>query len=203
LKNKNEALIFATNNTSKVVEIRSLLHETFKIIPLFEAGIYVDIPEPFDTLEENAIEKSEFIYKLKGVSCFAEDTGLEVKALHGEPGVKSARYAGDHRSFENNIDKLLDKLRSVTDRSARFRTVICLTVKGKHNIFEGVCEGTIIEEKRGNNGFGYDSVFMPEGAKKTFGEMELREKNIFSHRKKAVEKLIQHLKKTFEINAGM
>ena len=197
-----KTLIFATNNTNKVIEIRSLLNETFKIISLFEAGIHVDIPEPFNTLEENAIEKSEFIYKLKGVSCFAEDTGLEVKALNGEPGVKSARYAGDERSFENNIDKLLDKLKYVADRSARFRTVICLTVKGKHNIFEGVCKGTIIAEKRGNHGFGYDPVFIPDGAEKTFAEMDLREKNIFSHRKKATEKLILYLKKPLILMPG-
>ena len=197
-----KTLIFATNNTNKVVEVRSLLNETFKILSLLEADIYVDIPEPFNTLEENAIEKAEFIYKLKGVSCFAEDTGLEVKALSGEPGVKSARYAGDERSFEKNIAKLLDKLTSVTDRSARFRTVICLTINGKHNIFEGICKGTIIAERRGNYGFGYDSVFIPEGAEKTFAEMGLPEKNIFSHRKKATEKLISHLK-TLNINAGL
>jgi XTP/dITP diphosphohydrolase len=189
-----KTLIFATNNTNKVVEIRSVLHKTFKIISLSEAGIHVDIPEPFNTLEENAIEKSEFIYKLKGVSCIGEDTGLEVNALDGEPGVKSARYAGDERSFDNNIDKLLNNLKYVSDRSARFRTVICLTVKGKHNIFEGVCKGTIIAERRGNNGFGYDSVFIPDGAEKTFAEMDLQEKNIFSHRKKATEKLILYLK---------
>jgi XTP/dITP diphosphohydrolase len=198
-----KTLIFATNNTNKVIEIRSLLGATFKIISLSEAGIHVDIPEPFDTLEKNAIEKSEFIYKLKGVSCFAEDTGLEVKALHGEPGVKSARYAGEERSFEHNIDKLLGKLKYAADRSARFRTVMCLTVKGKHTIFEGVCKGTIIAEKRGNHGFGYDSVFIPDGAERTFAEMELHEKNIFSHRKKAAGKLIQYLEKAFDINAGL
>ena len=197
-----KTLIFATNNTNKVVEVRSLLNETFKILSLLEADIYVDIPEPFNTLEENAIEKAEFIYKLKGVSCFAEDTGLEVKALNGEPGVKSARYAGDERSFDRNIAKLLDKLTSVNDRSARFRTVICLTVNGKHNIFEGICKGTIIAERRGNYGFGYDSVFIPDGAEKTFAEMGLPEKNIFSHRKKATEKLISHLK-TVNINADL
>jgi XTP/dITP diphosphohydrolase len=197
-----KTLIFATNNTNKVIEIRSVLHKTFKIISLLEAGINVDIPEPFNTLEENAIEKSEFIYKLTGVSCFAEDTGLEVNALNGEPGVKSARYAGDNRSFDNNIDKLLDKLKYVPDRSARFRTVICLTDKGKHNIFEGVCKGTIIAERRGTDGFGYDSVFIPVGAEKTFAEMGLQEKNIFSHRKKATEKLMVHLNRAIEINAG-
>ena len=189
-------LIFATNNLNKVIEVRSLLGDSFKILSLSEAGIDIDIPEPFDTLEKNAIEKSEVIYKLKGLSCFAEDTGLEVEALNGEPGVKSARYAGDKRSFEDNIDKLLDQLKGITNRKARFRTVICLTINGKHNIFEGECKGTIIAERRGGNGFGYDPVFIPEGATKTFAEMSLQEKNFFSHRKKATEKLIAWLKET-------
>ncbi|HSQ44144.1 MAG TPA: RdgB/HAM1 family non-canonical purine NTP pyrophosphatase [Ginsengibacter sp.] len=189
-------LIFATNNLNKVIEVRSLLGDSFKILSLSEAGIDIDIPEPFNTLEKNAIEKSEVIYKLKGLSCFAEDTGLEVEALNGEPGVKSARYAGDKRSFEDNINKLLDKLKGITNRKARFRTVICLTINGKHNIFEGECKGTIITERRGGNGFGYDPVFIPDGATKTFAEMSLQEKNIFSHRKKATEKLIAWLKET-------
>lgn len=196
-----KTLIFATNNINKVIEIRSLLVEPFKIQSLSEAGIHIDIPEPFDTLEENAIEKSDAIYKLKGISCFAEDTGLEVAALNGEPGVKSARYSGDQKSFEQNIKKLLDKLKYSTERSAHFRTVICLTVTGKHNIFEGICEGTIIAERRGTYGFGYDSVFVPQGSKKTFAEMELVEKNTFSHRRKATEKLISYLQKTFAANA--
>ncbi|KAA9041332.1 RdgB/HAM1 family non-canonical purine NTP pyrophosphatase [Ginsengibacter hankyongi] len=187
-------LIFATNNLNKVIEVRSLLGDSFKILSLSEAGIDIDVPEPFDTLEENAIEKSEVIYKLKGLSCFAEDTGLEVEALNGEPGVKSARYAGDKRSFEDNINKLLDNLKEVTNRKARFRTVICLTVNGKHNIFEGECKGSIIAKTRGAGGFGYDPVFIPEGATKTFAEMSLQEKNIYSHRKKATEKLIAWLK---------
>ncbi|HEX7456825.1 MAG TPA: RdgB/HAM1 family non-canonical purine NTP pyrophosphatase [Ginsengibacter sp.] len=189
-------LIFATNNLNKVVEVRSLLNENFKILSLSEAGIDIDIPEPFDTLEKNAIEKAKVIYELKGISCFAEDTGLEVKSLNCEPGVKSARYAGDERFFENNINKLLGKLKDIEDRSARFRTVICLTVNGKHNIFEGECKGTIIAEKRGSSGFGYDSVFIPDGATRTFAEMPLQEKNIYSHRKKATEKLITYLKET-------
>ena len=195
-----EVLIFATNNINKVAEIRSLLNNTVKILSLEEAGINIDIPEPFDTIEENAIEKSRVIYELKKIDCFAEDTGLEVKALNGEPGVRSARYAGDEKSFvhkdssgEKNIDKLLYKLKNITDRSAQFKTVICLTVNGKHDIFEGLCKGTIIAERRGTNGFGYDSVFIPDGSKKTFAEMDLWEKNIFSHRKKATEKLISHL----------
>ncbi len=186
-------LIFATNNINKVVEIRSVLGDRFKILSLSEAGINIDIPEPFDTLEENAIEKSKVIYDLKGMNCFAEDTGLEVEYLNGEPGVKSARYAGEEKSFEKNIERLLSKLKKINNRNARFRTVICLTANGKHNIFEGICKGTIIAEKRGTDGFGYDSVFVPNGSLKTFAEMTLEEKNNFSHRKKATEKLIRYL----------
>ncbi len=186
-------LIFATNNKNKVIEIRSVLADRFKILSLSEAGINIDIPEPFDTLEENAIEKSRVVHELKGTNCFAEDTGLEVDYLNGDPGVKSARYAGEEKSFEKNIEKLLSKIKNVNNRNARFRTVICLTVNGKHNIFDGVCKGTIIAEKRGTGGFGYDSVFVPDGSVKTFAEMTLQEKNIFSHRQKATEKLIRYL----------
>jgi len=187
-------LIFATNNENKVAEIRSLLNENFKIISLLEAGIDIDIPEPFGTLEENAREKSEIIYKLTKTNCFAEDTGLEVKVLNNEPGVKSARYAGEERNFDMNVTKLLDKLKNNTDRVARFRTVICVTLNGKHNIFDGECKGDIIAERRGSGGFGYDCIFVPEGASKTFAEMSLPEKNIYSHRKKATQKLISYLK---------
>jgi XTP/dITP diphosphohydrolase len=187
-------LIFATNNENKVAEIRSLLDENFKIKSLLEAGIDIDIPEPFDTLEENAREKSEIIYNLTNTNCFAEDTGLEVKVLNNEPGVKSARYAGEERNFDKNVTKLLDKLKNNTDRVARFRTVICVTLNGKHNIFDGECKGTIIAERRGSEGFGYDCIFVPEGASKTFAEMSLQEKNVYSHRKKATQKLISYLK---------
>jgi XTP/dITP diphosphohydrolase len=196
-KAEMNTLIFATNNINKVVEIRSVLGERFQILSLSEAGIDIDIPEPFDTLEENAIEKADAIFKLKGMSCFAEDTGLEVEVLNGEPGVKSARYAGEEKSFEKNIEKLLDKLQKAPNRTARFRTIICLIFNGKHNIFEGVCKGQIINERRGSGGFGYDSVFMPDGAEKTFAEMTLPEKNIFSHRRKATEKLIGYLKREY------
>jgi XTP/dITP diphosphohydrolase len=187
-------LIFATNNKNKVIEIRSLLPGNFSIKSLSEAGIHIDIPEPHNTLEENAIEKAEVIYKLTGTACFAEDTGLEVNALNGEPGVRSARYAGDEKSFENNIDKLLKELIGINDRSARFRTVICLRYIEKHNIFEGECNGYISSERFGNSGFGYDSIFVPEGSPKTFAQMSLKEKNFFSHRRKAMDKLIAFLK---------
>src|SRR6185503_11746131 len=143
-------LIFATNNQHKVDEIRSIISDKFDIITLKEAGIDIDIPEPHATLEANASEKSTVIYGMTGMNCFSEDTGLEVKALNGEPGVKSARYAGEDRSFDANIDKLLSNLAGKTDRNARFRAVISLLIDGKESLFEGICEGQIIEEKRGN-----------------------------------------------------
>jgi XTP/dITP diphosphohydrolase len=160
---------------------------------LLEAGIETEIPEPYDTLEENATGKSTFIYKMTGLNCFSEDTGLEVSALHGEPGVKSARYAGDSRSFDANIDKLLSNLAPYPDRSARFRTVISLLIDGQETLFEGICEGKIAEKRNGHLGFGYDPVFIPSGSEKTFAEMSLEEKNRYSHRKKATEKLVAFL----------
>ncbi len=190
-----DKLIFATNNLNKVIEIRSLLNDRFKILSLAEAGIHIDIPEPFDTLEKNAIEKCEVIYHLKKINCFAEDTGLEVVALNGEPGVKSARYAGDKKNPEKNIDKLLNNLKGISHRNAQFKTVICLIVNGKHNIFDGTCKGIIIDKRKGNGGFGYDAIFVPDGATKTFAEMTLQEKNKYSHRQKATEKLIAFLEK--------
>lgn len=186
-------LIFATNNQHKADEIRSVLKGPVELVTLKEAGIDIDIPEPYDTLEENARTKSSTIYELTGTNCFSEDTGLEVDALGGEPGVKSARYAGEGRSFDANIDKLLAKLEGQEDRRARFRTVISLLINGKETLFEGVCEGRIITEKRGNNGFGYDPVFIPEGADLSFAEMDMAGKNRYSHRKKATEKLVAFL----------
>lgn len=188
-----KTLIFATNNNNKVAEVRSILNEKFKILSLAEAGINIDIPEPYDTLEENAIEKARVINELTREDCFSEDTGLEVDALNGEPGVKSARYAGDGRDFENNIDKLLRNLDGVKDREAQFKTVICIILNGKENIFDGICKGTIIAKRKGVSGFGYDPVFIPDGSDKTFAEMTMDEKNIFSHRKKAVKKLTNFL----------
>jgi XTP/dITP diphosphohydrolase len=188
-------LIFATNNENKVSEVEAILDGKFKIISLKEAGIEIDIPEPYDTLEENACEKARVIHTLTNQDCFAEDTGLETESLNGEPGVKSARYAGESRSFENNINKLLKNLENKTNRKAQFRTVICLILNEKEKIFEGICKGIIIAERRGGEGFGYDPVFIPDGSAKTFAEMTMEEKNIFSHRKKAIEKLITFLKK--------
>jgi XTP/dITP diphosphohydrolase len=169
-------LIFATNNQHKIEELRSLIKSDFDILTLKEAGIDIDIPEPYDTLEENATGKARTIFEMTGTDCFSEDTGLEVTALHGEPGVKSARYAGEGRSFDANIDKLLSNLADKSDHSARFRTVISLLIKGRETQFEGICEGQIINERRGEKGFGYDPVFIPAGSDKTFAEMTMEEK---------------------------
>ncbi|WP_298741830.1 RdgB/HAM1 family non-canonical purine NTP pyrophosphatase [uncultured Chitinophaga sp.] len=191
-------LVFATNNENKVKEMRSLLGNHFEIITLQEAGIDIDIPEPHDTLEENAREKSSVIYKMTGQDCFSEDTGLEVMALGGAPGVLSARYAGEQKSAADNIVKVLQELKDKTDRSARFRTVISLIIDGKELQFEGVCPGRILEQPQGSEGFGYDPIFVPDGADRSFAEMGLAEKNTYSHRARAFEGLITYLKEQGE-----
>jgi XTP/dITP diphosphohydrolase len=190
-----EPIVFATNNQHKADEVRAVLGKRFTILTLKDAGIDVDIPEPHDTLEDNANEKSRTIFKLTGNDCFSEDTGLEVVSLDGEPGVKSARYAGEGKNADDNIEKLLEKLRTKENRSARFRTVISLILDGKAYLFEGICDGKIIAERKGDKGFGYDPIFIPDGSDKTFAEMDMTEKNKFSHRKKAMEKLISFLEK--------
>lgn len=186
-------LIFATNNQHKVDEIRSIPNIKYEIISLKEAGIHIDIPEPYATLEENASEKSTVIYKLTGMNCFSEDTGLEVEALKGEPGVKSARYAGEENVFNKNIEKLLLKMKGIENRNAQFRAVLSLILVGNEYKFEGVCKGIILADKKGKKGFGYDPVFLPLGSNKTFAEMDMEEKNQYSHRKKAMDKLISFL----------
>lgn len=186
-------LIFATNNEHKAAEIRAVLKGEMEVITLREAGIDKDIPEPFDTLEENASTKSSTIFQLTGTNCFSEDTGLEVEALSGAPGVKSARYAGENRSFDANIEKLLLELEGEQNRKARFRTVISLILDGKEYFFEGICEGIITTERKGSSGFGYDPVFVPDGSALSFAEMDMEGKNRFSHRKKATEKLVAFL----------
>ncbi len=190
-------LIFATNNQHKVDEIKHIIGNQYHIITLQDAGINVDIPEPFDTIEENAIEKSRVIYQLTQQNCFSEDTGLEVEALNGEPGVKSARYAAEDKNFEANIAKLLKNMQNQTSRDAQFRTVICLLLNDEQHLFEGFCKGIITEHPMGEGGFGYDAVFLPEGSDKTFAQMTMDEKNNFSHRRKATDKFTQFLK---EIN---
>lgn len=186
-------IVFATNNKYKATEIRSILPEGMHIITLEEANILEEIPEPFDTIEENAAAKSRFIKDKYGLDCMAEDTGLEVEALNGEPGVRSARYAEGEDNYQDNIEKLLHELEHKTNRRARFKTIISLRVGAQTFSFEGLCPGAIMHERKGNNGFGYDAVFVPDGATKTFAEMELQEKNIYSHRKKATQQLLNHL----------
>lgn len=186
-------LIFATNNQNKVEEIKSVIGDLFQVISLKEAGIDIDIPEPHDTLEENAGEKSQTIYRLTGENCFSEDTGLETEALNGEPGVKSARYAGEGKNFKDNIEKLLLNLEGIENRKAKFRTVISLIIDGYEHLFSGICEGHITFESKGDKGFGYDSIFIPKGDTRTFGEMSLKDKNYYSHRKKASTQLLAFL----------
>lgn len=186
-------LIFATNNTHKAEEVKLIFGNLVKVITLKEAGIDIDIPEPYDTLEKNASAKSRTIYEMTGRDCFSEDTGLEVESLEGAPGVMSARYAGDEKSFDKNIVKLLDELSSHLDRKARFRAILSLIVDGKETLFEGICNGKIIHEPRGSAGFGYDPVFVPEGENRTFAEMSIQEKTRYSHRRKAMDKLVAFL----------
>ena len=188
-------LIFATNNQHKVEEMQEAAGNAFELVSLKDAGIAIDIAEPHDTLEANASEKSWTINKLYNVNCFSEDTGLETVSLNGEPGVKSARYAGENKLFEKNIDKLLLRLSGIKNRNARFRTIISLIINKEEYLFEGICEGEIGKTPRGSNGFGYDSVFIPAGSEKTFAEMTLKEKELYSHRKKASDKMVSFLHK--------
>ncbi len=192
-------IVFATNNEHKVQEIRVAVGHSLEVISLREAGIDIDIPEPWETLEANATEKSSTIHRLTGGNCFSEDTGLEVYALNGEPGVLSARYAGEHKSFAANIQKLLDRLGNATDRKARFRTVISLIWKEKEYLFEGICEGTILITPSGEGGFGYDPVFVPQGDTRSFARMSAEEKNHYSHRRKAADQLVAFLRKATSV----
>jgi|SRR5450432_1630993 len=187
-------LIFATNNKHKLEELRLATGSNLEILSLEDVGILKEIPEPFDSLKENARVKAKTIHELSGgENCFSEDTGLEVDALGGEPGVHSARYAGEPVSYSNNTRKLLRALTDLSNRRARFVTVICGIIGGREYFFEGRCEGQILRAATGNTGFGYDPVFMPDGSNKSFAEMSTEEKNIFSHRRKAVDLLIAFL----------
>jgi XTP/dITP diphosphohydrolase len=188
-------LIFATNNRNKVAEIQSLVGPNFTIIPLKEAGIDIDIPEPHDQLEANAYEKAATIFNLTHQNCFSEDTGLEIVALEGAPGVKSARYAGENSNAQANIDLVLSKMAGVENRTAQFRTVICLIWENQTYYFEGICKGQILSNMQGENGFGYDPIFVADGASKSFANMTMEEKNTYSHRKKAVTQLFDFLGK--------
>lgn len=187
-------LVFATNNQHKLNEIRSAAGSGIGIISLHDMNIQEEIPETQETLEGNAIQKAEYIAKRYKTNCFADDTGLEVKALDGKPGVYSARYAGENCSFMDNVEKLLNEMQGVTDRTAKFRTVIACSIDGRIYTFEGAIEGWITEEVKGEKGFGYDPVFQPKGFQETFAEMSLEQKNTISHRGKAVEKFVRFLK---------
>jgi XTP/dITP diphosphohydrolase len=188
-------LIFATNNAHKVSEIQKAIPAGYEVQSLKAAGIHVDIPEPHETLEANASEKSGTILAMTGQNCFSEDTGLEVEALQGAPGVRSARYAGDAASFADNVQLLLRNMEGQANRKARFRTVISLRYQGHEHLFEGICTGHITTEVKGEGGFGYDSVFVPDGDTRTFAQMTLEEKNQYSHRAKAVAALFDFLAK--------
>lgn len=187
-------LVFATNNAHKLDEIRAILGDKVEVLSLKDIHCEADIPETADTLEGNAALKAEYIYKNFGWDCFADDTGLEVEALGGAPGVYSARYAGgEGHDSEANMKKLLAELDGKTNRKAQFRTAICLIEGGAEHLFEGIVKGEIIEKKRGCSGFGYDPVFVPEGYTETFAEMGSEEKNKISHRARATQKLCDYL----------
>ncbi len=190
---KNHQLIFATNNQHKLDEVTHLRGLNFTIIGLGQLGFHGEVPEEHETLEENALQKARFINERYKMDCFADDTGLEIDALNGRPGVYSARYAGPQCNPEDNMNKVLTEMQSQTNRAARFRTVIALIMDGQNYLFEGVMEGVIITEKRGQHGFGYDPIFRPEGYSESFAEMSLDAKNSISHRGRAVAKLVKFL----------
>lgn len=187
-------LVFATNNKHKLEEVKNLLGDSFNLMTLNDIGCMEDIDETAITLEGNAKIKSDHIMQNYGLDCFADDTGLEVEALNGEPGVYSARYAGENASFEDNVNKMLKAMTGIKNRNARFRTVISLILNGKQLFFEGVCDGYIEESCKGNKGFGYDPIFKPVGYDQTFAEMDIQTKGRISHRGLAVKKLVSYLK---------
>lgn len=187
-------LVFATNNAHKLEEIRAILGDKVEILSLNDIDCHADIPETADTLQGNAALKAHYIYENYGLDCFADDTGLEVEALNGAPGIYSARYAGgEGHDSEANMKKLLSEMQDKENRKARFRTVICLIEGGKEHFFEGIVNGSIIRERKGGAGFGYDPIFMPDGYSETFAEMGNDEKNKISHRARAVQKLCEYL----------
>ena len=186
-------LCFATNNLHKIEEVSEMLGNTFELLSLKDIGCEVDLPENQDTLEGNSLEKAQYVWQHYNINCFADDTGLEVEALLGEPGVYSARYAGPQRNSEDNINLLLQKLQEVLNRKARFRTSITLILNNQVHQFEGIVQGRITERRQGGRGFGYDPVFMPEGFNKTFAEMSITEKNKIDHRGKAIQAMVAFL----------
>ena len=189
----NINLIFATSNQNKVLEIQKILPKKFNIKSLKDLNYFEDVPENENTIKGNAVFKAKYIYEKFNINVFADDTGLEVEALNGEPGVHSARYAGTTRNSEKNIKKLLKNLKNIKNRNARFKTVIALIIDNKLHIFSGIVEGYILDSPKGNNGFGYDPIFCPNGFDKSFAELTLKEKNLISHRSLAMKKLIDFI----------
>ena len=185
-------LVFATNNKNKLKEVQAML-TNFEIVSLSEINCFDDIPETADTLEGNAILKANYITEKFGLNCFADDTGLEVEALNNQPGVYSARYAGENNNTVANMNKLLSELGETKNRDAQFRTAVALNIEGKQFVFEGICKGQILTKKQGDSGFGYDPIFMPTGFDKSFAEMNMIEKGAISHRGKAIQKLVTFL----------
>ena len=194
IRTLNMKIVFATNNKNKILEVQQMLPPTIEIINLESIGCFEEIPETASTIEENAIMKANYVTQKYGYDCFADDTGLEVETLNGEPGVYSARYAGEQRNSEDNMNKVLDALSNQSNRKAQFKTVIALNLKGEQQLFTGIARGEITLEKTGNQGFGYDPIFKPEGFEATFAQLSLEEKAAISHRGKATEQLISFLK---------
>lgn len=188
-------LVFASNNKNKIKEIQLLLPKNFEVLSLEDIGCFEDIPETSNTIEGNAILKANYVTEKYGFNCFADDTGLEVEVLNGEPGVFSARYAGEPKNDDNNMNKLLFNLKYKTNRKANFKTVICLNIDGARQLFTGIINGNITEQKIGTNGFGYDPIFVADGYSKSFAELSIEEKSTISHRGIAVAQLITFLQK--------
>jgi XTP/dITP diphosphohydrolase len=186
-------IIFATSNQHKLKEIKSVALSGIEIVSLKEIGFEGELPETHETIEENSLEKAEYLSEKFNTACFAEDTGLIVDAINGEPGVYSARYAGENATFDDNVNKVLSKMEGKENRSARFKTVITYYSEGNYVQFEGVTEGEILNERKGTEGFGYDPIFVPQGSSKAYAEMTLEEKNLFSHRKKSFDLFANHL----------
>jgi XTP/dITP diphosphohydrolase len=186
-------LVFASNNNNKIAEIQQQVGSQFQIVSLEDIGCFVDIPETAETIEGNAILKANYVTENFGLSCFADDTGLEIESLNNEPGVYSARYAGEQKNAEDNMNLVLQKLATETNRKAQFKTIIALNINNQQHLFEGIVKGEITLKKSGNQGFGYDPIFQPEGFSATFAEMTMEQKSIISHRGIAVQKLINFL----------
>ncbi len=191
-------LVFATNNRHKLDEVRAIVGDRVEVLSLNDIECHDEIPETADTLQGNALIKARYIYDKYGLNCFADDTGLEVEALGGEPGVYSARYAGEECSSEANMQKLLHNLTGKSNRNAQFRTVIALIINGEEKLFNGIVKGSITEEKRGDSGFGYDPIFIPEGFSESFAQMSSEQKNSISHRYRATEQLSNYLKEKYK-----